>query len=49
MSRLLRKGSQADFDRDGFMDNPPFPLAGAAVGLIVVTNIASTMLMLITS
>ena len=32
---------------DDFLDNPPFPLAGAAAGLIAVLNVTSTVMMLI--
>jgi hypothetical protein len=47
MSRLISKGSHHDAEADFFLDNPPFPLAGAAVGLIAVLNVASVTAMLL--
>jgi hypothetical protein len=41
MSRLI---SHRD---EFFMDNPPFPLAGAVIGLIAVVNVASVTAMLL--
>jgi hypothetical protein len=40
MSRLISKVSR-NTEADCFLDNPPFPLAGAALGLIAVVNVAS--------
>jgi len=47
MSRLISKGSHHDSEADWFPDNPPFPFAGAALGLIAVVNVASAMAMLL--
>ena len=32
---------------DEFLEHPPFPLAGALLGLIAVVNVASTTMMLL--
>jgi hypothetical protein len=46
MSRLISKVRGAE--RDCFLDRPPFPLAGAALGLIAIVNVASVTAMLLT-
>ena len=43
MSGLIRSRPRRNSEPDTFLDNPPFPLAGAAVGLIAVV---ATMAML---
>jgi len=43
MSTLIRKKSPGD----DFLEKPPFPLIGAAAGLIVIVNLASTVLTLL--
>ena len=47
MSRLISKASHPDADHGPFTDNPPFPLAGAFLGLIAVVNVASATAMLL--
>jgi len=47
MSRLISKFSHQPTEPDWFLDNPPFPLAGAAIGLIAVVNVASVTAMLL--
>jgi len=47
MSRLIRKVSHRQAESDGFLDRPPFPLAGAALGMIAVVNVASVTAMLL--
>ena len=46
MSGLIRSRSRRNSEPDTFLDNPPFPLAGAAFGLIAITNVASALTML---
>ena len=47
MIRLISKFRHSDPEaRELFADIHPFPLAGAAVGLIGATNIASVLMML---
>ncbi len=47
MPLLIRKRSRNYFEPDDFYENPRFPLAGAALGLIAVVNVASAMAMLV--
>jgi hypothetical protein len=49
MSRLASMVSHRRSQPDVFLDNPPFPLVGAALGLIVVVNVASTIAMLVSA
>ena len=44
ISKVLHRRTHAD----AYLDHPPFPLAGAALGLIAVVNVASTMAVLLT-
>jgi hypothetical protein len=39
MSRFISKRAP----HEEILDNPPFPLAGAVLGLLAVVNVASTM------
>jgi hypothetical protein len=41
MSRFISKVSRRNSEVDGFIDNPPFPLAGAALGLLAIVNVVS--------
>ena len=41
MSHLFTKLSLRRPEPEAFLDKPPFPLAGAALGMIAVVNVAS--------
>jgi hypothetical protein len=47
MSLLVSRSHRYSEPDDSFLDNPPFPLAGAAVGLVALVNVASTLVMLL--
>jgi len=47
MSRLISKVSHRQPQPDCILDKPPFPLAGAALGMIAVVNVASVTAMLL--
>jgi len=47
MSDFISKVSRHRAGPDRFLDNRPFPLIGAAVGLIAVVNVVSAAAMLL--
>ena len=47
MSRLISKVSHRHNEADCLLGNPPFPLAGAVLGLVAVVNVASVTAMLL--
>ena len=45
----ISKVLHQELEADTYLDRPPFPLAGAALALIAVMNVASAMAVLLTA